>query len=326
MSDRPRLRVWSLARMGLITTSLVGSMALGGGSLVALAQDASPAASPSGNCAPGTMSTGMATPTDMATPAAEPTGSEADEATTAAAQAFVDNAKSCASDPDALATLVTPNLVKTLGGYDSIEAAQKDGFFTDAPFGNATTGAVTSYDDGSVGIEVKYMQTEYQAVQEEWILVQANGEWKLNNIHPETPEIDGDSAAVGVNLNETGDGQYSIEPNASSVVQTDVIILQAISADTNKEPHMLVVFQVPEGMTAADVAAGKVSEQDTTFIGGVQGVMPGTSQDLTLVNLPAGKYVLACFVTGPDGKPHAMNGMVTDFEVTAPEPVATPAS
>ena len=87
---------------------------------------------------------------------------------------------------------------------------------------------------------------------------------------------------------------------------------------------MLVVFQVPEGMTAADVAAGKVNEQDTTFIGGVQNVTPGTSQDLTLVNLPAGKYVLACFVTGPDGKPHAMNGMVTDFEVTAPE--ATPSS
>ena len=64
MSDRPRLRMLSLARMGLITTSLVGSMALGGGSLVALAQDASPAASPAGNCVPGEMSTGMATPAD----------------------------------------------------------------------------------------------------------------------------------------------------------------------------------------------------------------------------------------------------------------------
>jgi uncharacterized cupredoxin-like copper-binding protein len=319
MSDRPRLRLLSLARMGLIATSLVGSMAIGGGSLVALAQDASPAASPSGTCAPGTMSTGMATPTDMATPTAEPTGSEADEATTAAAQAFVDNAKACASDEQALASLVTPNLVKQLGGYDSIDAALKDGFFSDAPFGNATTGTVTSYDDGSVGIEVMYMQTEYQAVQEEWILVQENGEWKLNNIHPESAQVDGDSAAVGMTLTENGDGTYSIVPNAPSVVATDAIIFQAINPDTNKEHHMLAVFQVPDGMTAADVAAGKVKEEDTTFIGGVFDVAPGSSQDLTLVNLPAGKYVIACFIPGPDGTPHAMNGMVLDFEVTAPE-------
>ena len=44
MSDRPSLRLSSLARMGLIATSLVGSLAFGGGSLVAVAQDATPGA------------------------------------------------------------------------------------------------------------------------------------------------------------------------------------------------------------------------------------------------------------------------------------------
>ena len=71
----------------------------------------------------------------MATPvAAEPAGATpADDATTSeAAQAFVDNVKACASDADAVATLVTPNLVKELGGYDSIDAAKADGFFSDA--------------------------------------------------------------------------------------------------------------------------------------------------------------------------------------------------
>ena len=37
---------------------------------------------------------------------------------------------------DAVATLVTPNLVKELGDYDSIDAAKADGFFSDLPFGN----------------------------------------------------------------------------------------------------------------------------------------------------------------------------------------------
>ena len=96
MSDRPRLRMLSLARMGLITTSLVGSMALGGGSLVALAQDASPA-SPAGDCVPGEMSTDMATPADLASPvAAESAGATpADDATTSEAEAFVANVKAC---------------------------------------------------------------------------------------------------------------------------------------------------------------------------------------------------------------------------------------
>jgi hypothetical protein len=321
MSDRPSLRLFDFGRMSLIATSLVGSLAFGGGSFVASAQDATPGASPAGNCVPGEPSMDMGTPADMATPAAgeEPAGTPADDATIAAANAFVDNAKACAGDAAGLATLVTPNLVKELGGYDSIDAATKDGFFEDAPFGNATTGDVTSYDDGSVGIVVNYQQTEYQYVSEEWLLVQEMDAWKLNGIHGGLPiNMDGDSAAVGMNLVENADGTYAITPNATSVVATDILILQGVSAATNKEPHMLVILQVPEGKVAADVVSGSVAEEDTTFIGAIDGIMPGDSTDMYLVNLPAGKYVVACFVGGPDGKPHAFNGMIVDFEVTAP--------
>jgi uncharacterized cupredoxin-like copper-binding protein len=50
------------------------------------------------------------------------------------------------------------------------------------------------------------------------------------------------------------------------------------------------------------------------FIGQVF-VPAGTEQDLLLINLPAGEYTLACFVQGPDGQPHAMNGMVATLTV-----------
>jgi hypothetical protein len=40
---------------------------------------------------------------------------------------------------------------------------------------------------------------------------------------------------------------------------------------------------------------------------------------MTLVNLPAGKYTLLCFIPGPDGAPHAAHGMISPFEVTAAE-------
>ncbi len=87
--------------------------------------------------------------------------------------------------------------------------------------------AVTSYDNGAVGVEVQYWQTECQVVAEEWWLVMEGDAWKLNAIENETATVDGDTAAVGVNLLENEDGTYAIAPNTASVVATEVLILQA---------------------------------------------------------------------------------------------------
>jgi len=320
----------------VITATLVGSLAFGGGSFVAVAQDASP--SPMGDCVPGTMSTEVISATPEASPAAveEPVGTPADEATVSAVQAFFDNFAACTGNPDALATLVTAGLVNTLGGFESVEAALAGEFFEEVPAG-IELGDVEMFDDGSIAAAVTYQQSEYQVASENWILVQENGEWKLDGIAPgETPEIDGDTTAVGVNLNEI-EGGYEIVPNTASVVATDVLILQAINTGTNTEPHELIVFQLPEGADpmallglgeegASPEASPAVAEEDITFIGAVFVPAPGESIDLVLVNLPPGVYTLACFVQGPDGAPHAANGMVTTFEVTAPVEEATPAA
>lgn len=320
MSDRPSLRLNDLARMGLIAASLVGSLTLGGGSFVALAQDATPTA----ECVPGEMSMAAASPEAMeATPMAEevaaPVGMPADEATTAAATAVIENFKACVGDPEAIATLITPNLVMSLGGYSSIEDALADGMLSDLPFGAMEVTAVTSYDNGAVGVEVQYMQSEYQVVAEEWWLVMEGDAWKLNAIENETANVDGDAAAVGVNLLEDGEGGYSIAPNAASVVATEVLILQAISPAENVEPHELVVVQLPEGADPMGLLDESISFEDVVFIGVVANIMPGDSADMTLVNLPAGMYTLLCFFPSEsDGAPHIAHGMVAPFEVTAP--------
>lgn len=315
MSDRPSLRLNDLARMGLIAASLVGSLSLGGGSLVALAQDASPTA----ECVPGEMSMAMASPeASPVADAAEPVGSPADEATTEAATAAVENIKACVNDPEALGTLVTTNLVSSLGGYASIEDAIADGFFSGLAFGNAEIMSVTSYDNGAVGVEVQYMQTEWQVVAEEWWLVQEGDAWKLNAIQNETADVDGDQAAVGVNLLENEDGTYAISPNASSVVATEVLVLQAISPAENVELHELVVVQLPEGADPMGLMDGSIAEEDIVFVGVVANIPPGESADMTLVNLPPGMYTLLCFFPSPDGAPHIAGGMVAPFEVLAP--------
>lgn len=326
MSDRPRLRLFDLARMGVIATSIVGSVALGSGSLIAVAQEASP--SPMGECVPGEMSMGTAEASpsaDMASPEATeaPTGSPADEATTAAATAAIENIIACASDPASLATLVTVNLVAThpFGGYGSIEEAVADGFFEEFPYAaGVEIGDVTSYDDGSVGVDVQYMQSQYQVVAEELILIDEGGTWKLNAVGPARVDVDGDTAAVGVAVGENEDGTYFITPNASAVAATDVLILQG--TNNGQEPHEIVMVQLPEGADPMGLLDGSISEEDVNFIGFIYMPTTGSMAEMTLVDLPPGQYTLVCFIPGPDGAPHAAHGMIAPFEVTAPE--ATP--
>jgi len=323
MSDRPVSRLSEIGRLGLIATSLIGSLAFGGGS-IALAQDASPEATAAGPCVPlSGITAAEATPdaTAEASPAAaeEVTGEPADEATAAQATEVMQNVINCSSDPEALQTLVTPSFVMALGGYASIEEAAADDFFTDVPLANATLGSVTSYSDGTLGANIQYWQTEYQVVSEKWVLTDVEGEWKVSGTRPGDPvDMDGDSAAVGVNLLENGDGTYAIEPNAESSPVKDILILQAINATDNLEGHELIVAKLPEGAAPEALWDGSIAEEDIEFIGIVVVPVPGESADMTLVGLPAGVYTLACFFSGPDGKPHAMNGMVTQFEVTEP--------
>lgn len=325
MSDRPGLRLNDLARMGLIATSLVASLSLGSGSLVAFAQDASPEASPSAECVPaGEISTEMATP--AASPAADaeaPTGLPAPEDISAKAEAFIANIIACtaADDQEALATLVTVNLVQSVGGYMSVQDALTDGFFTELPFRDLKVLGVTQYDDGTISVDVQYQQTEYQMAAEEWFLAATAAEsaLQLNAIKGIAAEVDGSVTAVGVNLLENEDGTYAISPNAPSATATDVLILQAVSPDTNVEPHELVVVQLPEGADPMGLLDGSIPDEDITFIGVVAPVNPGENIDLTLINLPPGMYTLLCFFpSASDGAPHIAHGMVAPFEVTAP--------
>jgi len=314
------MRLAHIGRMGLIATSLIGSLALGGGSL-ALAQDASPAASPTGPCMPNSGIT-EATPaaaTPEATPAVavELASTPADDATIAQATAFIQNISNCAATPEDQATLVTPNFVLQLGGYATVEDALADGFFEETPQFDVTR--VVTYDDGSLGVNVNYSMTEYQYVSQMWNLVNIDGEWKADAVSEGDPlELDGDTTALGVTLLENGDGTYTITPASTDVEATDNLVLQAINDKTNKEAHELVVLKLPEGADPAGLFDGSIDQKDIEFIGQVTVATPGDSADMTLVNLPVGMYTLVCFFPAPDGSPHAMHGMVAPFEVKAP--------
>src|SRR5262249_1682650 len=64
-----------------------------------------------------------------------------------------------------------------------------------------------------------------------------------------------------------------------------------------------------------------------TFVGGPNNASAGQTVTAT-VHLVPGRYAMMCFIPAPDGKAHALHGMVklftvTDQQNTAPEPQAT---
>jgi len=106
--------------------------------------------------------------------------------------------------------------------------------------------------------------------------------------------------------------------------------------NNGKQPHMLVLGKVPDATTMDQVmqvvnlpenatpAPGMLQESDFQPVGGVLLQSTGTTVWPAL-DLAPGRYVALCFVTDPaTGKPHAMEGMVTLFNVGGG--AATPAA
>jgi uncharacterized cupredoxin-like copper-binding protein len=310
------------------------------------AQDATPAGSPAAaECDAPELPPGTPTPMDTASPeategeaspipedetgdAAEATATEEEDAGTPAEDdtgaeitAAVENLAGCVNsgDYEGVAALLTEEFMMSEFGtgnpYDVALLLEEFGL----SFANITVDNPRTYEDGSVSADVTYMASQYQIAGETWYLVQDGEYWKLMGDDEFTPEVDGDTAVVGVVLDDTGDegGEltYSITPNAPSVAQAEVLIFHAVNQGT--EDHELVVFKLPEGADPMGLLDGSIAESDVEFIGAVD-TGPGGEVDMVLQGLPAGVYTMVCFFESPDGSPHAAHGMTAQFEVTAP--------
>ena len=334
---------WKLVLCGAAALLAVGMSSQG----AVIAQDASPVAA---ECDAPELPPGTPTPMeeaspaamegmDMATPMAEATEeateeapaevdsgtpAEGDEAT--AITAAVENIVGCVNGGDyqGAAALMTENFMLTEFGtanpYDV--ALFIEGFM----FANATVDNPLTYEDGSVSADVTFNESPYQLSGERFILVQDGDYWKVDASPRFTPEYEGDSATVGVALREVegedGTRTYAFEIAGNvdptvipTVAQQEVLVLHGTNFGV--EAHEIVVVKLPEGADPSGILDGTIAEEDVEFVGFVE-LAPGEQVDMVLLGVPAGVYTMVCFFPAPDGTPHAMRGMVAQFEVTAP--------
>lgn len=112
-------------------------------------------------------------------------------------------------------------------------------------------------------------------------------------------------------------------PDTVAAGLTDIVLV-----NQGKEPHQAVVMRIDSAKTPAEIQAGMMGATIPSwmsFPGGPNGAMPGDSTNAT-ATLTAGNYMLVCFLSGADGKPHLVKGMTKNFVVRpSGAPMAMPA-
>ena len=83
------------------------------------------------------------------------------------------------------------------------------------------------------------------------------------------------------------------------------------------EPHEVGLVKLAPGTTMQDFEAWTQNPQGpppASSVGGVSSLVANTEAYFE-VELTAGEYVLLCFVTAPDGRPHTAHGMIQHIRI-----------
>ncbi len=319
------------------------------------AQDATPEASPATvACVSPGLPPGTPTPMDdmagmdMGSPVAEEdleagspeavveeapaaVGAEADEATSAAVIGVLENYVACynegqaTGDPGLYVALESQAYVESQGyatRYD--RAADELGSpFPTAALLDATN--VQTWDDGRVSVDAQVLVGENWLNHWQIFFVQGeDGTWLYDAQTNLPAQPDADFVAInGLNITETkdestGDITYAFVSYSGSwdFPQTEAIVFNI--TNSGEEAHEAILVQLPDGADPMGLLDGSLDMSQVKFIGLAAPILPGTSADLTVLNLPVGTYTLVCFFPGPDGTPHAAHGMIQQFNIVAP--------
>lgn len=88
-----------------------------------------------------------------------------------------------------------------------------------------------------------------------------------------------------------------------------------------EQPHEAILAKIDEGVDLEEALNSEEDEPEgIEVLGGVFEVQPGNSYNLVYTEeLEAGRYAFVCFLPdldeGPDGTPHALKGMVLEFNI-----------
>ncbi len=269
---------------------------------------------------------------EMPAPAPLPEGMPADPGVAGLINAAIANYAACfneaqvTGDPGLFVALESDNYIamSTESGDPAERVANESG---GPPF-TAELLSISNpltYDDGRVSGDVELLlNNTWFLHQRMFLTLGPDLTWLLDEEAYLRPQPDAETVSVnGINITETvdeatGEVTYAFEFLGSPMIQqTEALIFNV--TNSGAEVHEAAVVQLPEGADPLGILDGSIPFEEITFVGVVVPIFPGETRDLALLNLEPGTYTMLCFIPGPDGAPHAVNGMIGEFEVVAPE-------
>jgi len=239
-----------------------------------------------------------------------PVGEPAPDDVVAEVEAAVQNFANCFNEGD----FVTVAALYTEAGlrYDCGTSNIYDGprcFGGPYRMSDVVVSDVQVHNDMMVSADVTYRNGPVSAHERFFFVVDEAGMYWLDVTPDLPPEIpDGATVIEG----EMVDFEFVLD--STSAPAGDVAFQVT---NTGTYPHVIVLLQLPDGTSAADVLEDESLLGHTRDFGGAF-AEPGQEATLLTLDLQPGAYVLVCFVDVPEGVPHFMRGMILDFEVTAP--------
>ena len=135
-----------------------------------------------------------------------------------------------------------------------------------------------------------------------------DGVWKIDEEKFTSPDLPDGVTTVHLDAKE-----FAFEFDSPLITSGNIAFEMA---NTGAQRHQIVIEQVPEDF---DVKAALMSEDEAegmTHIGSTPPQEPGDTRDIVFTNkLPAGRYVMLCFMPDTDGTPHALLGMWSEFTI-----------
>lgn len=97
--------------------------------------------------------------------------------------------------------------------------------------------------------------------------------------------------------------------------------------NAGRAPHRLTLFPLAEDVPPIEAQLKGGERRSAPRFAGVPTRPPGTAGMFAVDLAPGTRYALVCFVQGPDGKSHALQGMASELRTAGPlaEPAPEPA-
>jgi len=353
--SRPRRQsTGAMSRFSLLAALTVVVMLVFGSVPVAVAQDASPAATPTvGECNAPEVPEGTPEPFDESMVEASPEAMEGMDV--ASPEPSGQEGTPVAEEPsqptgevvedEALAEEVSAGLLNVFaclgeGNYLGAAALMTEDFRL-AEFGTANLYSVAAileefpqdfeigeiYEvqdlgDGRFGVEYDQIFGK-QVARFFSVLVEDEGFYMLDQDFELTPETTENSVTIGLQA-ATDESEFAYQIGTATVQQQPATLVRFFNV--GEMEHEAVFFKTPEDFDPATLLQ---VEDEADIPEGVEFVgaafaPPGEEQTILLQDLEVGTYTIYCFIPAPDGEPHAAKGMITQLTVTEPVELDVP--